>query len=223
MAKGRKRGRHYAARAKINLILTNPRAILIYIFLVAFLLSRPGIWAYFTDIKTATNNFSIIATYVVSFDPNGGEGTMGSQTISYNFPTPLEENTYTKEGYTFNGWNTQADGLGTSFQDMQQVLNMIPGMGNKITKEASKMTEDKIDSYKVMMSSMTEEEMLNPKIIKQSRIKRIARGSGVDETDVKDLLKYYNNTKKTMKGIGKRGGRLSGGAMNRMMGQFINR
>ena len=41
--------------------------------------------------------------------------------------------------------------------------------------------------------------------------------------EVKELLKYYNNTKKTMKGIGKRGGRLGGGAMNRMMGQFMNR
>ena len=104
---------------------------------------------------------------------------------------------------------------------MQQVLNMIPGMGNKISKEASKMTEDKIDSYKIMMSSMTQEEMENPKIIKQSRIQRIARGSGFDESEVRDLLKYYNNTKKTMKGIGKRGGRLGGGAMNRMMGQFM--
>ena len=110
-----------------------------------------------------------------------------------------------------------------SMGPMQQVLNMIPGMGNKISKEASKMTEDKIDSYKIMMSSMTEEEMLNPKIIKQSRIQRIARGSGVDESDVKELLKYYNNTKKTMKGLGKRSGRLGGGAMNRMMGQFMNR
>ena len=87
-----------------------------------------------------------------------------------------------------------------SMGPMQQVLNMIPGMGNK-----------------------TEEEMLNPKIIKQSRIQRIARGSGVDESDVKELLKYYNNTKKTMKGLGKRSGRLGGGAMNRMMGQFMNR
>ena len=110
-----------------------------------------------------------------------------------------------------------------SMGPMQQVLNMIPGMGNKITKEASKMTEDKIEGYKVMMSSMTEEEMLNPKIIKQSRIRRIARGSGVDESEVRELLKYYNNTRKTMKGIGKRGGRLGGGAMNRMMGQFMNR
>lgn len=106
---------------------------------------------------------------------------------------------------------------------MQQVLNMIPRIGNKISKEASKMTEDKIRLYKVMMSSMTEEEMLNSKIIKQSRVQRIARGSGVEESEVKELLKYYNNTKKTMKGLGKRGGRLGGGAMNRLMGQFMNR
>lgn len=104
---------------------------------------------------------------------------------------------------------------------MQQVLNMIPGMGNKISKEASKMTEDKLESYKIIMSSMTVEEMENPKIIKQSRVQRIARGAGVTEADVKDLLKYYNNTKKTMKGIGKRGGHLRSGAVNRMMGQFM--
>ena len=43
----------------------------------------------------------------------------------------------------------------------------------------------------------------------------------MDESEVKDLLKYHNNTRKTMKGLGKRGGRLGGGAMNRMMGQFM--
>jgi len=102
---------------------------------------------------------------------------------------------------------------------MQQVMNMIPGLGGKIPKEASQMTEDKISSFKIIMSSMTEEEMLNPKIIKQSRIQRIARGSGVEESDVKELLKYYNNTKKAMKGIGRRG--MGGGAMNRIMGQFM--
>ena len=102
---------------------------------------------------------------------------------------------------------------------MQQVLNMIPGLGGKIPKEASKVTEDKISSFKIIMSSMTNEEMENPKIIKQSRILRIARGSGVEESDVKDLLKYYNNSKKAIKGLGKHSHR-GGGALNRMMGQF---
>ncbi|MCC7553877.1 MAG: signal recognition particle protein Srp54 [Methanobacteriaceae archaeon] len=103
---------------------------------------------------------------------------------------------------------------------MQQVLNMIPGLGGKIPKEASQVTEEKIGSYKIIMSSMTHEEMENPKLIKQSRILRISRGAGVDEADVKDLLKYYNNAKKAMKGIGKHG-RMGGGSMNRMMGQFM--
>ncbi|WP_409200178.1 signal recognition particle protein Srp54 [Methanobrevibacter sp. DSM 116169] len=103
---------------------------------------------------------------------------------------------------------------------MQQVLNMIPGLGGKIPKEATKLTEDKIGSYKVIMSSMTKEEMENPKLIKQSRIMRISRGAGVDEADVKDLLKYYNNAKKAMKGLGKHG-RMGGGSMNRMMNQFM--
>ena len=63
-------------------------------------------------------------------------------------------------------------------------------------------------------------EMENPKLIKQSRIRRIAMGAGVEESEVRDLLKYYNNTKKTMKGIGKRG-RFGNNSMNRMMGQFM--
>lgn len=107
-----------------------------------------------------------------------------------------------------------------SMGPMQQVLSMIPGLGNKVSKEASKMTEDKIDGYKVIMSSMTKKEMENPKLIKQSRIRRIAMGAGVEESEVRDLLKYYNNTKKTMKGIGKRG-RFGNNSMNRMMGQFM--
>lgn len=38
--------------------------------------------------------------------------------------------------------------------------------------------------------------MENPKLIKQSRIRRIAMGAGVEESEVRDLLKYYNNTKR---------------------------
>ena len=102
---------------------------------------------------------------------------------------------------------------------MKQIMNMIPGLGGKLPKEASQMTEDKINNYKIIMSSMTEHEKENPKVIKQSRVMRIAKGSGVRNEEVKDLLKYYNNTKKAMKGIGKRG--MGGGAMGRLMGQFM--
>jgi len=102
---------------------------------------------------------------------------------------------------------------------MKQVMNMIPGLSGKVPKEASQMTEDKINSYKIIMSSMSEYEKENPKVIKQSRVMRIAKGSGVKNEEVKELLKYYNNTKKAMKGIGKRG--MGGGSMGRLMGQFM--
>ncbi|MGZ7068101.1 MAG: signal recognition particle protein Srp54, partial [Methanobacterium sp.] len=79
---------------------------------------------------------------------------------------------------------------------MQQVMNMIPGMGGKLPKNASEMTEEKLTKYKTMMDSMTDNELSHPEVIKQSRVKRIAKGSGMRNEDVKELLKYYNTTKK---------------------------
>lgn len=101
---------------------------------------------------------------------------------------------------------------------MQQVMNMIPGMGAKLPKNASKVTEEKLGKYKVLMDSMTEQELETPSLIKQSRVKRIARGSGMKNEDVKELLKYYSTTKKAMKGFGKR---KMGGPMGQMMRQMM--
>ena len=101
---------------------------------------------------------------------------------------------------------------------MQQVMNMIPGMGNKLPKNASQVTEEKLTRYKIMMDSMTEHELTHPEVIKQSRVKRIARGSGMKNEDVKELLKYYNVTKKAMKGFGKR---KMGGPLGQMMRQMM--
>ncbi len=51
----------------------------------------------------------------VTFDPNGGEGVMGSQIA--NTPTALTANAFTRAGHVFAGWNTAADGSGTSYAD----------------------------------------------------------------------------------------------------------
>jgi signal recognition particle subunit SRP54 len=101
---------------------------------------------------------------------------------------------------------------------MQQVMNMLPGMGSKLPKNASQVTEEKLTKYKILMDSMTEEELTHPEIIKQSRVKRIARGSGMRNEDVKELLKYYQVTKKAIKGFGKR---KMGGPLGQMMRQMM--
>jgi len=101
---------------------------------------------------------------------------------------------------------------------MQQVLNMMPGMGNKLPKNASQVTEERLNKYRILMDSMTEHELTHPEVIKQSRVKRIAKGAGMRNEDVKELLKYYQVTKKAIKGFGKR---KMGGPLGQMMRQMM--
>ncbi len=51
-----------------------------------------------------------VNTYAVSFSANGGEGTMASQTFTHGVEQALSANAFTREGYTFAGWATSADG-----------------------------------------------------------------------------------------------------------------
>ncbi len=56
-----------------------------------------------------------VNSYSVSFDANGGTGTMGSQSGNYNTSVTLTSNAFTRTGYTFTGWNTAANGSGTAY------------------------------------------------------------------------------------------------------------
>ena len=56
-------------------------------------------------------------TYTLSFDSNGGSGSMSSQTVTEGQAAKLKTNTFTKAGYTFTGWNTKSDGTGTAYSD----------------------------------------------------------------------------------------------------------
>jgi signal recognition particle subunit SRP54 len=87
---------------------------------------------------------------------------------------------------------------------LRRILQMIPGLGVKIPFEIdSKELEEKIEKWIAIINSMTYEELDNPDIIDKSRMKRIARGAGVDVEDVKDLLKQYELLKKLTKRIKK--------------------
>ena len=49
-------------------------------------------------------------TFTISYNSNGGSGTMSSQTITYGQSATIKANTFTKTGYTFVGWTTNSDG-----------------------------------------------------------------------------------------------------------------
>ncbi len=92
-----------------------------------------------------------------------------------------------------------------------KVMEML-GLQYKLPDDVAEIQEDNLNRFEVIMSSMTKEELDDPKLLKSSRLKRIAMGSGTDIRDVRDLLKQYNQMKKMMKTMGKqRRGRRGGG------------
>jgi signal recognition particle subunit SRP54 len=84
---------------------------------------------------------------------------------------------------------------------MSKVMQMIPGLSGKLSDKDIEQSQDRLRKFKVIMDSMTEEELEDPKIIKSSRVLRIARGSGTSPKDVRELLRQYNMSKKAIKGF----------------------
>ncbi|MEJ2242013.1 MAG: signal recognition particle protein Srp54 [Candidatus Bathyarchaeota archaeon] len=82
---------------------------------------------------------------------------------------------------------------------LKGILKMIPGMGYNIPDEQMNMAEDALKKWRVIIQSMTPKEREKPKILSSSRIRRVARGSGSTEKEVKQLLTQYNQMKKMMK------------------------
>lgn len=58
---------------------------------------------------------------VITFDANGGKGTMGTQTVKPNEATALTANSFTRADYDFTGWNTAKDGTGTAYADKANI------------------------------------------------------------------------------------------------------
>ncbi len=63
-------------------------------------------------------------TYTVTFNANGGNGDMEAQAFTYDTPQTLTANGFSCLGKTFAGWNTTADGTGTTYTDGQLISNL---------------------------------------------------------------------------------------------------
>ena len=63
-------------------------------------------------------------SYTVSFNANGGTGSMANQKLKSNTPAALNTLTFTRDGYAFVGWNTKSDGSGHDYGDGQSVTNL---------------------------------------------------------------------------------------------------
>ena len=92
---------------------------------------------------------------------------------------------------------------------MQSILGMLPGMGEKL--KGVNLDEKRMKRTEAIVLSMTPKERTRPEIIKASRRRRIALGSGVSVTQVNQLLKQFGQMRKMMRSKGK---------MSQMMKQF---
>ena len=86
-----------------------------------------------------------------------------------------------------------------SMGPFRKVLKMLPGMSYDLPEDKLNMAEANLEKWRVIIQSMRVEEKENPKVFSSSRIRRVARGSGTAEKDVKDLLKQYVMMRKMLK------------------------
>jgi len=100
--------------------------------------------------------------------------------------------------FTLKDMYTQMEAV-SKMGPLKKVLNMIPGMNKMEDKINYEESQARLKKYRVIMDSMTDEEMEDPRVIKGTRISRIAYGAGVDPHDVRELIKQYAQSKKTMK------------------------
>jgi len=89
---------------------------------------------------------------------------------------------------------------------MQGVMGMMPGMGKMSKQMEAAGIDDRILKRQIaLINSMTKKERANPKIMQASRKKRVARGAGLEVSELNKLLKMQRQMGDMMKKMGKRG------------------
>ena len=112
-----------------------------------------------------------------------------------------------ESSFTLSDYLVQLDKM-KKMGNLTQMIGMIPGLSQKLNGQDLQVDEGKIARTKAIIQSMTEKERNNPDLIKASRKKRIAAGSGTEISDVNALLKQFEATRDMMKRMknGRRGG-----------------
>ncbi|MFH1623069.1 MAG: signal recognition particle receptor subunit alpha [Candidatus Aenigmatarchaeota archaeon] len=105
--------------------------------------------------------------------------------------------------FTLDDFYEQIESVG-KMGSLDKIAGMIPGLGAmKLPEDALKRQEQQMKKYKIIIQSLTNEERADPSLLTAGRIKRAAAGAGVAESDVRDMLKQYEQIKKLTKMLGR--------------------
>lgn len=96
----------------------------------------------------------------------------------------------------------------SSMGSMKKMLSMIPGLGANINEDMLNLSKDNMKRFKVIMSSMTDNELDGKVKLSSSRIQRVAQGSGRTTAEVKELINQHKTVTSLVKRMkkGRRGG-----------------
>ena len=120
----------------------------------------------------------------------------------------LRESSFTLDDFLVQFENMKKMG------NINDLIGMMPGMsGMKISDKD--IDEARIEKFKAIIRSMTKQEREHPEIIKSTRRKRIADGSGTTVQDVNQLLKQFDQTKELMKKMRNGSFNMKGGGKRR--------
>jgi signal recognition particle subunit SRP54 len=112
-----------------------------------------------------------------------------------------------KGQFNFNDFLDQMEQM-KKLGSMKSIMGMLPGMGN-MAKQLGDMdleNSEEIKMIKAMVSSMTKKERENPELLNNTRKRRIAMGSGLEQMDVNRVLKQFKSAAKMAKTMSGKGG-----------------
>jgi signal recognition particle subunit SRP54 len=93
---------------------------------------------------------------------------------------------------------------------LKKLMGMVPG-GINLPDDAMETAERRLEYWRVIIQSMTKQEIEDPKLVDSSRARRIARGSGTSDKEVKEMINQYFMMKRMMKSMKRRGATLGKG------------
>jgi signal recognition particle subunit SRP54 len=89
---------------------------------------------------------------------------------------------------------------------LKNVLDNLPGLSGMVKEDQLDAMQVRMERWRFIIQSMTKAEKKEPDTVNESRRKRIARGSGLPESEIKAMIKHYNDSKDFMKRNKGRGG-----------------
>jgi signal recognition particle subunit SRP54 len=128
----------------------------------------------------------------------------------------VDVNAIMKGKFTLRDMYKQLEAL-NKMGPLKQIMGMLPLGNMELPEGVYDVTSTKMVRYRIIMDSMTPNELDDPSLINSSRMQRIARGAGATPDEVRELLKYFKMMQRTLKGLRSGGGKFN---MQRLMKRF---